>query len=256
MSDDNSVFDSLPKFDPSTFQPPAWASGPAFDFTRKSGESSKSGSQKFGTSPPLDRRASMSSDRDKGNDDSEDEGEEEVWEDALDDLEGAVEETDEGLRFTTQELKVGLGRAQWLDGDADIRQRLVGLAASLKDEGNRAYTAKPPNYTLATEKYEGALKHLPPTPKREAPTPKPATGGSGIQEITDEEAETIRLAEEEEVKSPEEEERAQVEDQIRDCGKACHGNLAACWAALKEDKKAVEACNKGQYSTETVTGFC
>lgn len=49
-----------------------------------------------------------------------------------------------------------------------------------------------------------------------------------------------------ETRSTEEVERAEVEDQIRELGKACHGNLAACWAALKEDKKAVEACNKGQ----------
>lgn len=36
-----------------------------------------------------------------------------------------------------------------------------------------------------------------------------------------------------------------MEDQIRELGKACYGNLAACWAGMKEDKKVVEACNKG-----------
>lgn len=41
-------------------------------------------------------------------------------------------------------------------------------------------------------------------------------------------------------------EREEVEGKIRECAKACHGNLAACWALMKEDKKSVEAANKGK----------
>ena len=41
-------------------------------------------------------------------------------------------------------------------------------------------------------------------------------------------------------------EREEVEAKIRECAKACHGNLAACWALMKEDKKSVEAANKGR----------
>ena len=40
-------------------------------------------------------------------------------------------------------------------------------------------------------------------------------------------------------------EREEVEGKIRECGKACHGNLAACWALNKDDKKAVAASSKG-----------
>jgi len=80
-------------------------------------------------------------------------------------------------------------------------------------------------------------------PKLETPTvkPIPVQSGSGIQEITDEEAEAIATAETKVLS-----EREQVEGKIRECAKACHGNLAACWALMKEDKKSVEAANKGR----------
>jgi hypothetical protein len=126
----------------------------------------------------------------------------------------------------------------------------------LKDEGNKAYTSKPPNYNIAIEKYQASLKHLPPIPKpEESKEPDSQTGsarsapitGSGIQEITDEEAEALQSGGSEDKRSPEEIEREEVDDQIRELGKACHGNMAACWAALKEDKRVVEACNQGQY---------
>lgn len=101
---------------------------------------------------------------------------------------------------------------------------------------------------LAVEKYEAALQHLPTIPKRDVPPPSNSTalkvGSSGIEEITDEEADTI-LQSAEEAKSPEELERADSEDQVLELTKACHGNLAACFASLKEDKKAVDACTKG-----------
>lgn len=125
----------------------------------------------------------------------------------------------------------------------------------MKDEGNKAYTSKPPNHKLAIEKYEASLKHLPPIPKPRSPSPKdakPAPIGSGIQEITDEEAEALQSGTNDDGRSPEEVEREEVEDQIRELGKACHGNMAACWAALKEDKKVVEACNRGWSSLASI----
>jgi hypothetical protein len=122
-------------------------------------------------------------------------------------------------------------------------QKLVDRAQILKNEGNAAYTSKPPQTELAIEKYESALKLLPPVPKLEPVIipPAPSVGG-GIQEITDEEADAITLAEQTVMT-----EREEVEGSVRECGKACHGNLAACWALLKDDKKAVEACTRGEY---------
>ena len=43
-------------------------------------------------------------------------------------------------------------------------------------------------------------------------------------------------------------EREEVEGKIKECAKACHGNLAGCWALMKEDKKTIEAANKGMSS--------
>jgi hypothetical protein len=124
-------------------------------------------------------------------------------------------------------------------------KKLVTRAQNLKVEGNTAFTSKPPNTELAIQEYESALRLLPPVPKLEAP-PTPAPASTGIQEITDEEAEAIAFAEKAKEKGAEISERETVEMEVRDCGKACHGNLAACWALLKEDKKVVEACNQGE----------
>jgi hypothetical protein len=98
---DEAVFDNLPKYDPTKFQPPAWASGPAFDFTRKNGESSKS------ATPTHSNNSAHSLD---GDGDELDE-EEEVWEDAQDELvqqelEGGVEDSPDGLVFTVAALQV------------------------------------------------------------------------------------------------------------------------------------------------------
>ena len=127
--------------------------------------------------------------------------------------------------------------------DAVNRQKLVDRAYIVKDEGNAAFTSKPPKTELAIEKYQSALKLLPPVPKLVTPAakPLPVQNGSGIQEITDEEAEAIALSETKVLT-----EREEVEGKIRECAKACHGNLAACWALMKEDKKSVEAANKGR----------
>jgi len=231
---DEAVFDNLPKYDPTKFQPPAWASGPAFDFTRKNGESSKSATQSNDSAHTLDN-------------DGDDSDEEEVWEDAQDELvqqelEEGVEDSPDGLVFTVAALQVYHLFHHFL-GDAANRQKLVDRAYIVKDEGNAAFTSKPPNTELAIEKYQSALKLLPPVPKLDTPTTKPLPfeSGSGIQEITDEEAEAITFAETKVLS-----EREEVEGKIRECAKACHGNLAACWALMKEDKKSVEAANKGR----------
>jgi len=96
---DEAVFDNLPKYDPTKFQPPAWASGPAFDFTRKNGESSKSATQSNDSAHTLD------------DDDDDSDEEEEVWEDAQDELvqqelEEGVEDSPDGLVFTVATLQV------------------------------------------------------------------------------------------------------------------------------------------------------
>jgi hypothetical protein len=95
---DEAVFDNLPKYDPSKFQPPAWATGPQFDYTRKNGESSKS------AHTPSNDSGNRSNNSTHDLDDPE--SDEEVWEDAQDDLEAGVEETPGGLAFTVPELKV------------------------------------------------------------------------------------------------------------------------------------------------------
>jgi len=98
---DQAVFDDLPKYDPTNFQPPAWATGPAFDFTRKNGESSKSAQSTSTTEKNQDPSATDL-------DESESDEEEEVWEDAQDELESGVEVTPVGLMFTVAELQASL----------------------------------------------------------------------------------------------------------------------------------------------------
>jgi hypothetical protein len=244
---DEAVFDNLPKYDPTKFQAPAWATGPAFDFTRKNGESSKSAH----SASPVDVNHSTKSAHDLDDPESDDD-DEEIWEDAQDELardelEAGIEESPDGLVFTVSELQVCLppSSLRKLYCLAELTcQKLVDRAQVVKNEGNAAFTSKPPKTELAIEKYESALKLLPPVPKLEPPTvksPPVQVGGSGIQEITDEEADAITQAEKKVMT-----EREEVEGKIRECAKACHGNLAACWALMKEDKKAVEASNKGE----------
>lgn len=56
---------------------------------------------------------------------------------------------------------------------------------------------------------------------------------SGLQEVTEEEAVAIQKEENaKKGKSPEELEREEVEDEIKECTKACWGNLAACYIAV------------------------
>jgi hypothetical protein len=147
---DEAVFDNLPKYDPTKFQPPAWASGPAFDFTRKNGESSKSATHSNDSIHSLDG-------------DDSDEGEE-VWEDAQDELvqqelEGGVEDSPDGLVFTVAALQVTPPR-NFRMRLAD-RQKLVDRAYIVKDEGNVAFTSKPPKTELAIEKYQSTSSTRP-----------------------------------------------------------------------------------------------
>lgn len=101
MSNETSTFDNLPKYDPTKFEAPAWAKGPAFDYTRKNGESSKSA--QASTENRLDDPGQR---LDNGGESDE---EEEVWEDAQDDLEAGVEESPDGIVFTVAELRVSSG---------------------------------------------------------------------------------------------------------------------------------------------------
>ncbi|WVF66047.1 hypothetical protein IAT40_000785 [Kwoniella sp. CBS 6097] len=278
-STEDAGFDGLPSFDASKFQPPSWASDSFF--TRKNGESSKSKSNTG--AEKADRSANTTTDdgderrtrakkssfglddddsdysdhrgyeeRDFDNkfaeEDEEDE-EEDVWSDAK-----SVIEPEEA-RFTLPELK-----------------ELLSRALGHKETGNKAFTSKPPKYEEAVQSYKLAIDHLPNVdpPKlsssadKDTRTPEPAPGardegkakasvsasasaakmeGSGIQEVTDEEAAVIER-EMRHQDDPEVVERKGVEDDIRETTKACWGNLAACYIALKEDPKAVEACTE------------
>lgn len=101
MSNETSTFDNLRKYDPTKFEAPAWAKGPAFDYTRKNGECSKSA--QASTENRLDDPGQR---LDNGGESDE---EEEVWEDAQDDLEAGVEESPDGIVFTVAELRVSSG---------------------------------------------------------------------------------------------------------------------------------------------------
>jgi hypothetical protein len=103
MSNDTTVFDDLPKYDPTKFEVPAWATGPSFDY-RKNGESSRSGRSQ---NPDLDESGShLHAHTGDGDGDDSNEEEEEVWEDAQDDLDAGVEDSPAGIVFTVAELRV------------------------------------------------------------------------------------------------------------------------------------------------------
>jgi hypothetical protein len=99
---DTSPFDNIPRLNPKTFEPPAWASGPAFQWLNE-GDKNKDKPEKNGessTSPLASALGSNDDSDDEGDDDDEDGGE--LWEDASEGLEvDPVTET-----FTTVELKV------------------------------------------------------------------------------------------------------------------------------------------------------
>lgn len=68
--------------------------------------------------------------------------------------------------------------------------------------------------------------------------PEPVVPVTGVQEITDEEAE--------ELNNDEGMKRREVESDIRSCTKAVWGNLGAVYLSLEEWKETVEACSKGE----------
>jgi hypothetical protein len=107
---------------------------------------------------------------------------------------------------------------------------------ALKAKGNTLFTAKPPNITAALNAYQRAVDVLAvcePKLKAEKPTVSPPPPESGLQEVTEEEADAIEEARKvkEAVKEKEPSEREKLEDDIRECYKACWGNRAACHIA-------------------------
>ncbi|KGB77371.1 hypothetical protein CNBG_3209 [Cryptococcus deuterogattii R265] len=219
-------FNNLPKFDASKFQPPAWAKTTNFQWDDKNGESSKA------TAPPAGRQEGQNI-LDLGDDESDDSGDD-VFEDAH-----STVDPEEAM-FTTSELK-----------------ELLSRATKHKATGNSHYTSKPPRYDDAIVSYKLAIDHLPTFPsdltdpeqdsknddKGKAKVKEPVP--SGLQEVSEEEAVAIEEAEKaKEGKSPEELEREEVEDEIKECTKACWGNLAACYIATKDDENAVKACTE------------
>lgn len=120
----------------------------------------------------------------------------------------------------------------------------MSRATKHKATGNSHYTSKPPRYDDAIVSYKLAIDHLPTFPsdltdpeqdsknddKGKAKVKEPLP--SGLQEVSEEEAVAIEEAEKaKEGKSPEELEREEVEDEIKECTKACWGNLAASYIA-------------------------
>ncbi|WVQ76204.1 hypothetical protein IAR50_005869 [Cryptococcus sp. DSM 104548] len=240
------TLDSLPRFDPEKFQPPAWAKSQSFQW-----EKDPSG------------RAGGASNRDVSDNES----------DGDDDFEDAQSSFDphagdevlgidpEEAMFTINELK-----------------ELLSRATKLKLDGNSLYTSKPPKYEEAAQAYQRAIDHLPVFPSKDkekldtededtgetidrtneekgkdqekAPPPVPAS--SGLQEISEEEADLISKyadggaenKEEEDDRPEEVKEREKVEAEIKECTKACNGNLALCFIALKQDEQAVKACTE------------
>lgn len=79
--------------------------------------------------------------------------------------------------------------------------------------------------------YKSALDHLPPCPKKPPSTAVPLE--TGIAEVTDDEAAAINEeTSRQEAVDPAVREKEEVEEEIRDCTKACWGNLGACYISL------------------------
>ncbi|KAK6905193.1 hypothetical protein I204_08149 [Kwoniella mangroviensis CBS 8886] len=231
-------FDDLPTFDATKFEPPSWAKTQFHHWGEKKGESSNSntGSRSDAEVPKPTSKEEFDDQfsRDEHERDEDHEGDEDIREDAKEDQ---IIEPDEA-KFTTDELK-----------------GLLNLATKLKNEGNDLYKFNPPKYDQAILSYIKALDHLPfiPNPsvsdqEKEKNDEKKKEVGSGIEEVTDEEA--LKIQEEQEHDqskngiSDEDQERLDVENDIKEMNKAVWGNLAACYIAIKDDKKAVEACSE------------
>jgi hypothetical protein len=108
------------------------------------------------------------------------------------------------------------------------------------------FTARPPNYPSAIEAYRSALNCLPACVEKaeKSPLPEmPPTLISGIQEVTEEEAAAIEIrtdTQEPESENAESAEREDIGDQIRECTKACWGNLAASYLAIVRGRYRIE----------------
>lgn len=111
---------------------------------------------------------------------------------------------------------------------------------ALKEAGNRHFLAKPRRLDEARASYTAALDHLP-----DLPPPRPFAApaeGSGLQEVTEDEAEAIEAENTREKDT----EREGTEQEIRECTKAVYGNLGAVYVAQEEWKEAVDVCTKGE----------
>ena len=108
---------------------------------------------------------------------------------------------------------------------------MIAKASSFKATGNLHFTARPPELDLAVAAYKSALDHLPPCKKK--PPIAATSPATGIAEVTEEEASAIeKEADENGVVDTEKQEREEVEDEVRECTKACWGNLAACYISM------------------------
>lgn len=183
---DEAVYDNLPKYDPTKSN-------------LQHGHPAQHSTLRVKTVNPSTSATSPSGfhSNDSAHDLDGDDSDEEVWEDAHDELvqqelEAGVEDSPDGLVCTVAALRVRTPFSNYYMRFTN-EQKLVDRAYIVKDEGNAAFTSEPPKTELAIEKYQSALKLLPPVPKLVTPAtkPSPVQSGSGIQEITDEEAEAI-----------------------------------------------------------------
>ena len=124
-----------------------------------------------------------------------------------------------------------------------MAQTLLGKAVDRKNAGNNYFTMKPPDLERAVASYKAALDYLPPCPRRTVVPKPPLTDNatSGLAEVNDEEAAAIE--EQQHVAEPdsdsESREREEVEEEVRECTKACWGNLGACYTSLVRLASAV-----------------
>lgn len=237
-----SQFDDLPKIDPKDFEPPAWATSSRFHWDK--GEGSSSSGPSYYQTP--DSSLGQNADEYDGLDET------------LVDTDLGIQKVKEDLggeavyEFTTEELKVCTVSRKAHE------QKLSSKALKLKELGNKAFTSKTPHLEKALDSYTAALEFLPSCPKRsDKIETAPKEPSSGIIEVTDEEADTMR---EEEAKkaqrTPEDTEREDVEEAIRSCTAACWSNIAAVHAKVcsrpmlllrlqrGDDAKAVAACDE------------
>ncbi|WWC66857.1 uncharacterized protein I206_100764 [Kwoniella pini CBS 10737] len=219
------TFDDLPTFDARKFEPPSWAKETFHQWGENHGESSKS--SKSNDKDNVTSKDEYNQSLNLNNENSDDEID--IWEDAEEDI---IEP--EEAKFNNDELK-----------------DLLFKAKKLKENGNELFKNKPPNYEKAIEFYLKAINHLPPTPELDQKEiikeqeEKVKISNSGIEEVTDEEAFKIQENSNKLNNSNQEEsDRINIQLEIKELTKAVWGNLAACYIAIKDDKKAVEACTE------------